>query len=198
VHHRCIVVLSCLTIDCQAFLLAVASQPTEVLLSTRDHSIVRPNKGRYHLERLDKRSPNVSYQKIDSSNGAGFRPILPPQHWTKWCMTVNIWFPRYLAYWDITKCLLTQSVFENYIDAIANFSYFTFASSQVVSESPSRMSTRSLLSLRLNRRIAPASPYIPLPANRLHISSASGWASGARPIRSKIASKSSPLMLEFR
>ena len=59
-------------------------------------------------------------------------------------MTVNIWFPRYRAYWDITKCLLTQSVFENYIPAFANFSYFTLASSHVVSLNPSRMSTRSI------------------------------------------------------
>ena len=38
--------------------------------------------------------------------------------------------------------------------ALASFSYFIFASSQVVSESPSRISTRSIPSPLLNCRIA--------------------------------------------
>src|SRR5687768_10724846 len=97
---------------------------------------------------------------MDPSNGADFRPILPPQHWTKWCMTVNIWFPRYLAYWDITKCLLTQTVFENYIPAFANFSYLIFASSHVVSLKPNRCNTRSIPSPLFNCRIAHVSRKI--------------------------------------
>jgi hypothetical protein len=47
-----------------------------------------------------------------------------------------------------------------YIPALASFSYFIFASSQVVSESPSRASTRSIPSPLLNCRIAHVSRKI--------------------------------------
>ena len=105
-------------------------------------------------------SPNVSRQKMDPSNNTGFCPILPSQYRTTWCMTVNIWLPRYLAYWDSTRCLLTQSVFENYIPAFTNFSYFTRASCQVDSDSPNRMSTRSIPFPRLICLIAHVSRKI--------------------------------------
>ena len=84
---------------------------------------------------------------------------------------------------------ITQSVFENYIPPFDNFSYFTFASSHVVSESPEphEHPLNPLSPSQLPDRAG--IPYIPLPASRLYISSASCLESGASAIRSKIESK---------